>query len=274
MEEAIKILLKSGLDTSITFNDFYTISFIFKRYKEDVTFCFHHTNEKLPRLIELFGQSKQKVDISISDQYGRNEKLVKLCLVKLNISNVSYYISPHNYLRFRKDQDRWILFVPEIIPREDARNFLHLPFLCLEISGYSVLAALEIGKNRQNHSIRFALQVSGREVILKEKVHIGANRVYFWLEDEKINIEHINFDIDRDLDDYLVPTVNNDDDPETKLSAESINIHDFNCMKLDFVIVNGLSGQCGPWSDFLTKGLYDPRLFLHIAAFFNENFCY
>ena len=36
---------------------------------------------------------------------------------------------------------------------------------------------------------------------------------------------------------------------------------------LESVIVHGLSGASTIWSHFLTRHLYDPRLFLHIWAF-------
>ena len=140
-----------------------------------------------------------------------------------------------------------------------------MPLLYLGISGYGILVGVKFEQNWINNSIWFSLQVGNKEVTQKRDVDIEANCVQLWIDNETIQIRHVDFDIGREVD--------GDDEYETEISAESISIRDFDCMRLDFVIVNGLGGQ-GRWSDFLTKGLYDPRLFLHIAAFFDQNFCY
>lgn len=260
MEGAIKTILKTKVDIEVHFHSSETISFNLKSDKKSATFYFHHTNEKLPRLIELFGRSKQNVNMEIHTS-DYNKKLLIQSLKTLEINHmICRFANFHYFKLFKKENKSWTLDIQkyEVFPNS------YVPFLCANISRYDVLVGIKV-EPQTDRAIQFVLQAANNDIIIKQEIQQNVTHVDFWIENEKINIECISKVVDYDFDEYK--------EQETKLSKHRFGIHDFDCMRLDLLLVNGLAGWCGSWSDFLVKGLYDPRLFLLVAAFFNEKLC-
>lgn len=220
-------------------------------YDEESSFKL--TNKKISAIIELLKESKQKINLDIKD-YEFDNTYLRQILANLNISHV-YHGSIEIIKYANVDHTFWYVKISYL----DLFSSIYKPYICICVSGYHIF----VGFLSKGALIRFELQVGEKNVTKDYKISGITNRIVLFIKNEKIDVKYMYGS--NVQDDYTKGHKN--------LLDYSIGIHDFKCMRLDFVIVNGLGGR-GKWSDFLMRGLYDPRLFLLVAAFFDENFCY
>ncbi len=230
----ITIYLRTSLEIHIEHKDFESY------------FQINYNNEKL---FDLLKSIKGSVDLIIQD--GFLFKVIYWCLKHLDISKVHADVTPCEPLIITKSKKCcWNIKFPDLM--QDYVNE-YTPVICASLSGYDVLIGVNIKRHRSYHTILFNFQIGKHQETYLYVITPDVRNIHIELRDEKLHVKHISQAIE-------------------EVKSYEICIYNFHCTKLDLLIVNATKGS--HWHDFCFRGLYDPRLFLWIAAFCNAYFCH
>lgn len=243
--EGVKALLKCQ-DVKISLCLTYdTVEIRFQHQVFSSTFKFTKSSE----LFDILNFIKEnEVSLEYLTISGGQVMYLYWCLKNLTSKKVNsdYFTSGDVgvILEQQIKHERWHIILKKYNYSHSPRE----PMLCVNLSGYDILLGIDRGDNFIYFDF---LLPNGSKERYQCKFRSGVTEIDVWLFN-KTSL-------------YIQYTIGKD-----KLSKHRFGIHDFDCAKMDLLIVDGLSGQCGQWSDFLLKGLYDPRLFFWIAAFSDE----
>lgn len=288
MDSVVKQLVETIeiIDVRIYFEDDKVI-FSCVNGDETADFKFTNTSEKLANIFRSLKETQKIVTVDIRE-YKHNREQIKWCIKNLNVESVHCCYSFGQNLDIIKTGngkagDGWLVDIPTRPYKYIFQYFRdyyyecsYVPFLCFNISCYDIAIGITITNSMKERIIYFTLKVSNGEIYCAFDIPKQTSRIYFSLEDEKIKVEYLELKEPQEECDILNFSNEDNATPQEStyqtLVTYKFSIYDFNETQLDLLIVNGLGSQCGPWSDFLMKGLYDPRLFLQIAAFLFRKF--